>query len=132
MSSSMINVMEIKEDTSSKLSHIPTDMTCETKISVWQSQNERRSQSNSRSKSLNKVKDQESSHHSQVPKIIDQGVKDLNYKSTTSNTPINKRAKETIARCKREVMTKFLEWSSGQATWSGGQDVRVVPKGLEW
>ncbi|GJS90794.1 hypothetical protein Tco_0773430 [Tanacetum coccineum] len=32
----------------------------------------------------------------------------------------------------REVMAKFLEWSSGQATWSGGQDVGVVPKGLEW
>ncbi|GKD65277.1 hypothetical protein Tco_1307385 [Tanacetum coccineum] len=29
-------------------------------------------------------------------------------------------------------MAKFLEWSSGQATWSGGQDVGVVPKGLEW
>ncbi|GJU55336.1 reverse transcriptase domain-containing protein [Tanacetum coccineum] len=34
--------------------------------------------------------------------------------------------------CRREVMAKFLEWSSGQATWSGGQDVGVVPKGLEW
>ncbi|GKA08568.1 hypothetical protein Tco_0687899 [Tanacetum coccineum] len=32
----------------------------------------------------------------------------------------------------REVMAKFLEWSSGQATWSGGQDVGVVSKGLEW
>ncbi|GJY77422.1 putative ribonuclease H-like domain-containing protein [Tanacetum coccineum] len=31
-----------------------------------------------------------------------------------------------------EVMAKFLEWSSGQATWIGGQDVGVVPKGLEW
>ncbi|GJV14704.1 retrovirus-related pol polyprotein from transposon TNT 1-94 [Tanacetum coccineum] len=30
--------------------------------------------------------------------------------------------------CRREVMAKFLEWSSGQATWSGGQDVGVVPK----
>ncbi|GJV01641.1 hypothetical protein Tco_1335210 [Tanacetum coccineum] len=30
----------------------------------------------------------------------------------------------------REVMAKFLEWSSGQATWSGGQDGGVVPKGL--
>ncbi|GJU04258.1 hypothetical protein Tco_1114596 [Tanacetum coccineum] len=29
-------------------------------------------------------------------------------------------------------MAKFLEWSSRQATWSGGQDVGVVPKGLEW
>ncbi|GJW00816.1 hypothetical protein Tco_1556067 [Tanacetum coccineum] len=29
-------------------------------------------------------------------------------------------------------MAKFLGWSSGQATWSGGQDVGVVPKGLEW
>ncbi|GKD73390.1 hypothetical protein Tco_1331672, partial [Tanacetum coccineum] len=35
-------------------------------------------------------------------------------------------------KMKREVMAKFLEWSSGQATWSGGQDVGVVPKGLEW
>ncbi|GKG00106.1 hypothetical protein Tco_0301796, partial [Tanacetum coccineum] len=32
----------------------------------------------------------------------------------------------------REVMAKFLEWSSGQATWSGGQDVGVVAKMLEW
>ncbi|GJW13613.1 hypothetical protein Tco_0017746 [Tanacetum coccineum] len=32
---------------------------------------------------------------------------------------------------RREVMAKFLEWSSGQATWSGGQDVGVVPKGLD-
>nr|GEU44098.1 hypothetical protein [Tanacetum cinerariifolium] len=29
-------------------------------------------------------------------------------------------------------MAKFLEWSSGQATWSSGQGVVVVPKGLEW
>ncbi|GJZ60105.1 retrovirus-related pol polyprotein from transposon TNT 1-94 [Tanacetum coccineum] len=34
--------------------------------------------------------------------------------------------------CRREVMAKFLEWSSGQATRSGGKDVGVVPKGLEW
>ncbi|GJY43011.1 hypothetical protein Tco_0431224 [Tanacetum coccineum] len=33
---------------------------------------------------------------------------------------------------RKEVMAKFLEWSSGQATWSGGQDVGVVAKGLEW
>ncbi|GJT79734.1 hypothetical protein Tco_1054076 [Tanacetum coccineum] len=38
----------------------------------------------------------------------------------------------TDGKCRREVMAKFLEWSSGQATWSGGQDVGVVPKGLEW
>ncbi|GJW50222.1 hypothetical protein Tco_0091573 [Tanacetum coccineum] len=35
-----------------------------------------------------------------------------------------------IKKCRREVMAKFLEWSSGQATWSGGQDGGVVPKGL--
>nr|GEV18018.1 ribonuclease H-like domain-containing protein [Tanacetum cinerariifolium] len=35
-------------------------------------------------------------------------------------------------QCRREVMAKFLEWSSGQATCSGGQDVRVVAKGHAW
>ncbi|GJX78233.1 ribonuclease H-like domain-containing protein [Tanacetum coccineum] len=40
--------------------------------------------------------------------------------------------KVDIENLEREVMAKFLEWSSGQATWSGGQDVGVVPKGLEW
>ncbi|GJT48915.1 hypothetical protein Tco_0975072 [Tanacetum coccineum] len=39
---------------------------------------------------------------------------------------------EKMENCKREVMDKFLEWSSGQATWSGFQDVGVVAKGLEW
>ncbi|GJS28607.1 putative ribonuclease H-like domain-containing protein [Tanacetum coccineum] len=33
---------------------------------------------------------------------------------------------------RREVMAKFLEWNSRQATWSGGQDVGVVAKGLAW
>ncbi|GJW12753.1 hypothetical protein Tco_1578580 [Tanacetum coccineum] len=42
------------------------------------------------------------------------------------------KSSEKLGEVRREVMAKLLEWISGQATWSGGQDVGVVPKGLEW
>ncbi|GJV99173.1 hypothetical protein Tco_1554425 [Tanacetum coccineum] len=45
--------------------------------------------------------------------------------------PLVDKSNVDDACCRREVMAKFLEWSSGQATWSGGQNVGVVPKGLE-
>ncbi|GJW15311.1 putative reverse transcriptase domain-containing protein [Tanacetum coccineum] len=59
--------------------------------------------------------------------IMDREVKHLKQ----SRIPIVK-VYWNSGECRREVMAKFLEWSSGQATWSAGQDVGVVAKGLAW